>query len=120
MEKVWKRSIFSGILIFFTLTSSSHLWAGWYKCVVYGSSHTGRYTFKIRKKPCAVYWLEIDSHLKIQSCDPPKITALKPSARDDLTVVKFNLATGFFSDYLAGFIDRGKCSLVPGRKKTVQ
>jgi len=84
----------------------------WYKCTVYAGSHTGRYTFKIDAEKCAVYWKEIDTQLKIKSCKLPEISALKPSARDDLSVVWFNLKTGQFYDYLSGVRDRGTCVAV--------
>ncbi len=84
----------------------------WYKCTANASSHTGRYTFKIDQETCAVYWREIDTQLKIKSCNLPEIAALKPSARDDLSVVWFNLKTGQFYDYLSGIYDRGWCKAV--------
>ncbi len=86
----------------------------WYRCIVKSSSHTGRYTFQITENPCAVYWHEIDSKLKIKDCELPVIAALKPSARDDLSIVWFNLNTGAFYDYLSGVKDRGKCTRVDG------
>ncbi len=84
----------------------------WHICTVKGGSHTGRYTFKIDREKCSVYWREIDAQLKIKSCKLPIIEAFKPSARDDLTVVRFNMKTGYFHDYLAGFLDRGWCEKV--------
>lgn len=81
----------------------------WYKCTAYGSSHTGRYTFRINPQTCAVYWKEIDTHLKIKKCALPVISALKPSARDEFSVVWFNLKTGRFYDNVSGVFDRGKC-----------
>ena len=84
----------------------------WYKCTASASSHTGRYTFRINQQPCAVYWREIDTQLKIKSCNWPEIAALKPSARDDLSVVWFNMKTGQFYDYLSGVYDRGTCVAV--------
>jgi len=84
----------------------------WYKCTVNAGSHTGRYTFRIDPQSCAVYWREIDTNLKIKSCNLPEIAALKPSARDDLSVVWFNMKTGQFYDYLSGVRDRGWCKAV--------
>ena len=84
----------------------------WHKCLVKGGSHTGRYTFKIDQEKCQVFWREIDTQLKIKSCELPVIEAFKPSAQDDLTVVRFNMKTGYFHDYLAGFLDRGRCKKV--------
>ncbi len=81
----------------------------WYQCIVKSSSHTGRYTFKISSNPCSVYWHEIETDLKIRDCKLPIIAALKPSARDDLSVVWFNMETGAFYDYLSGVKDRGRC-----------
>jgi hypothetical protein len=84
----------------------------WYRCVVRSSSHTGYYTFKIDQQTCSVYWLEIDTQLKIKFCRLPEIEALKPSARDDLSVVWFNMKNGRFYDYLSGVYDRGQCKVV--------
>ncbi len=84
----------------------------WYRCIVKSSSHTGKYTFQITKSPCAVYWKEIDTKLKIRDCDLPVIAALKPSARDDLSIVWFDLASGAFFDYLSGVKDRGRCTRI--------
>ncbi len=105
---------FSIFAILFTLTTTAPAFsqAVWYKCVVKGGSHTGRYTFKIEQPKCAVYWKEIDTQLKIKSCKLPIIEALKPSARDDLTIVWFNTKTGQFYDYLSGYLDRGWCEII--------
>ena len=84
----------------------------WYHCIAKSSSHTGKYTFQITKSPCAVYWKEIDTKLKIRDCDLPVIAALKPSARDDLSIVWFDLASGAFFDYLSGVKDRGRCTRI--------
>ncbi len=84
----------------------------WYRCIVKSSSHTGRYTFQITETPCAVYWHEIDAKLVIRDCELPVIAALKPSARDDLSIVWFNLNTGAFYDYLSGVKDRGRCTRI--------
>ncbi len=89
----------------------------WYRCVVHAASHTGYYTFKIDNKTCAVYWHEVDSHLKIKTCKLPIIEALKPSARDEHTIVWFNMKTGEVYDYLSGFIDEGMCKVVKGPTK---
>lgn len=86
--------------------------ARWYSCIVKAGSHTGRYTFKVKTSPCSVYWREIDSDLRIRDCNPPVIAALKPSARDNLSVVWFNLETGAFYDYLSGVKDRGICKRI--------
>jgi len=86
--------------------------SSWYHCIVKSSSHTGRYTFKISSNPCSVYWYEIETDLKIRDCELPVIAALKPSARDDLSVVWFNMDTGAFYDYLSGVKDRGICKLI--------
>lgn len=100
-------------LIFALASATANAKPVWYKCVVKGGSHTGRYTFKIDQSTCSVYWKEIDSHLKIKSCNLPEISALKPSARDDLTIVWFNMKTGQFYDYLSGFLDWGWCKKSP-------
>lgn len=84
----------------------------WYRCIVKSSSHTGKYTFKISETPCSVYWHEIDAKLKIRDCELPIIAAFKPSARDDLSVVWFNISTGSFYDYLSGVKDRGQCTRI--------
>ncbi len=86
--------------------------AFWYRCIVKSSSHTGKYTFQITETPCAVYWHEIETKLKIRDCELPVIAALKPSARDDLSIVWFDLNTGAFYDYLSGVKDRGKCARI--------
>jgi len=84
----------------------------WYRCIVKSSSHTGKYTFQITESPCAVYWHEIESRLKIRDCELPIIAALKPSARDEFSVVWFDLASGAFYDYLSGVRDRGRCTRI--------
>ena len=104
-----RRILIFAIIFFVTAIRPALSEAKWYRCIVKGGSHTGRYTFQINKSACAVYWKEVDAQLKIQSCEPPIITALKPSARDDLTIVWFNMKTGQFYDYLSGFLDRGWC-----------
>lgn len=120
MGSLYKRVLSSGILIFFTFASSMELQAGWYSCVARASSHTGYYMFKIEKRPCAVYWLELRRWLTLQSCNLPEIVAIKPSARDSLSVVRFNLKSGYFSDYLSGVIDRGTCRKIPSARKPAQ
>ncbi len=100
-------------VLFGVSTGSALSQVQWYKCTVKAGSHTGRYTFKIERPMCAVYWKEIDTQLKIKSCKLPEIAALKPSARDDLSVVWFNLKTGQFYDYLSGVYDRGTCKATP-------
>ena len=82
----------------------------WYSCVVKASSHTGHYTFRIVTNPCEVYWREIDTNLEIRECQLPVISALKPSAIDNYSVVWFNLETGAFYDYLSGWKDLGFCT----------
>ncbi len=84
--------------------------AQWYRCIVKASSHLGFYTFRIRTKPCEIYWREIDTSIKISECKPPIISGLKPSAQDKYSVVWFNLETGAFYDYLSGVKDRGVCT----------
>ena len=86
--------------------------AFWYRCIVKSSSHTGKYTFQITENPCTVYWHEIETRLKIRDCELPVIAALKPSARDDLSIVWFDLNTGAFYDYLSGVKDRGNCTRI--------
>ena len=93
-----------------TLASSAESF--WYRCIVKSSSHTGRYTFQITENPCAIYWHEINTTLKIRDCELPVIAALKPSARDDLSVVWFDLVSGAFYDYLSGVKDRGRCTRI--------
>lgn len=100
-------------LLLFVITaqvsSASNAEAFWYRCIVKSASHTGKYTFQIAKTPCAVYWYEIDTKLKVRDCKLPIIAALKPSARDDLSIVWFDLESGAFYDYLSGVKDRGRC-----------
>lgn len=83
--------------------------ARWYKCTAFGGSHTGRYTFRVTLDPCAVYWLEIDRHLKIMSCQLPRIAAFKPFADSRHYALYFNLDNDVFSDHTAGWADRGRC-----------
>jgi hypothetical protein len=83
--------------------------AQWFACTAWGSSHTGRYTFRIDTDPCAVYWREIDAHLSIELCAPPRIVATKPFAVSSGYVVEFNLETGRFEDFTPSFSDRGRC-----------
>jgi hypothetical protein len=82
----------------------------WYRCVVKASSHTAVYTFRISTDPCKIYWQEIDTFINISECDPPVLSGLKPSARDEYSIVWFDLETGAFYDYLSGVKDRGRCS----------
>ena len=89
----------------------------WYKCTAYGSSHTGRYTFRINKKACQVYWLEIDTQLKSVVCSGDIIRARKPSGRTVLDIVFFNMGTGYFYDYVSGVYDRGNCRPAAGLLK---
>jgi hypothetical protein len=83
--------------------------AQWFACTAWGSSHTGRYTFRIDTEPCAVYWREIDAHLSIELCAPPRIVAIKPFAVSSGYVVEFDLETGRFEDFTPSFSDRGRC-----------
>ena len=82
----------------------------WYRCLAKASSHSARYTFKINTRPCEIYWREIDTALTISECNPPVLSGLKPSARDQYSIVWFNLETGAFYDYLSGIKDRGWCT----------
>ena len=84
----------------------------WFDCTAWGSSHTGRYTFRIETEPCAVYWREIDAHLGIKLCAPPRIVAMKPFAVSSGYVVEFNLDTGRFEDFTPAFSDRGRCEAI--------
>jgi hypothetical protein len=84
----------------------------WFDCTAWGSSHTGRYTFRIETEPCGVYWREIDAQLPIELCDPPRIVAIKPFAVSSGYVVEFNLETGWFEDFTPSFSDRGRCEPV--------
>ena len=104
-----RRILASLIFLWVLPVNSAMAKVQWYKCIVKASSHTGYYTFKIDAEKCQVYWLEIDTQLKIQSCKLPVIKGLKPSAMDDLSVVMINVKTGYFYDYLSGVLDRGWC-----------
>jgi hypothetical protein len=86
--------------------------AQWFDCTAWGSSHTGRYTFRIDTAPCAVYWREIDAHLDIATCAPPRIVAVKPFAVSPGYVVAFDLDTGRFEDFTPTFSDRGHCGAI--------
>lgn len=89
----------------------------WYACTAWGSSHTGRYTFRIDTDPCRVYWHELEADLAIELCQPPRIVAVKPFAVSSGYVVEFNLATGRFEDFTPSFSDRGRCraTAAPGQ-----
>jgi hypothetical protein len=91
--------------------------AQWFDCTAWGSSHTGRYTFRIGTEPCAVYWREIDAHLSIELCAPPRIVAVKPFAVASGYVVEFNLETGRFEDFTPSFSDIGRCEPVDDPSK---
>lgn len=106
------RSLFVGAAIIMQTNAVSSAESFWYRCIVKSSSHTGKYTFQISESPCSVYWHEIEAKLKIRDCELPVIAALKPSARDDLSIVWFDLASGAFYDYLSGVKDRGRCTRV--------
>lgn len=87
----------------------------WLYCTVTASSHTGYYTFHIKidgQPTCHVYWREIDTVLKIRECKPPGIIAIKPSSRDGLGVVRFDLKARTFVDVLSGVEDRGRCKKI--------
>jgi hypothetical protein len=86
--------------------------AQWYDCTAWGSSHTGRYTFRIETEPCGVYWREIDAHLAIELCAPPRIVAVKPFAVSSGYLVEFNLESGRFEDFTPSFSDRGRCEAI--------
>ena len=81
----------------------------WHACTAWGTSHTGRYTFRISTAPCAVYWRELDRNLEIARCAPPVIVAIKPFAVSAGWELRFNLATGSFEDYTPTWSDRGRC-----------
>ncbi len=104
------RRIFASLMFLcFIAVGAAKAKPKWYKCIAKASSHTGYYTFKVDAQKCQMYWLEIDTQLKIQSCELPIIKALKPSAMDDLSIVMMNVKTGYFYDYLSGVLDRGWC-----------
>lgn len=86
--------------------------AQWLDCTAWGSSHTGRYTFLVETEPCAVYWREIDAHLDIKVCAPPRVVAIKPFAVSSGYVVEFDLDTGRFEDFTPSFSDRGRCEAI--------
>ncbi len=93
----------------FVLVAPGDAVARWYDCTAWGSSHTGRYTFRVETEPCGVYWREIDAHLEIEICAPPRIVAEKPFAVSPGYVVEFDLDTGRFEDFTPSFSDRGRC-----------
>ena len=78
-------------------------------CTAWGGSHTGRYSFIIDADTCAVYWVEIDRALEIERCAPPVIVAKKPFAPAPGYILRFDLATGAFSDHVPGWSERGRC-----------
>jgi len=86
--------------------------AGWFDCTAWGSSHTGRYTFRIETKPCGVYWRELDRELAIELCQPPRIVAVKPFAVSSGYVLEFDLDSGRFEDFTPAFSDRGRCKAI--------
>lgn len=86
----------------------------WYECTAWGSSHTGRYTFLIGTAPCSVYWREIDHHLEIAECAPPRIVAVKPFAVSSGYTLEFDLRTGRFEDFTPLWSDRGQCRISGG------
>ncbi len=86
----------------------------WYGCTAWGSSHTGRYTFRIGTDPCSVYWKEIEAQLAIAECAPPRIVATKPFAVGNGYVLEFDLETGRFEDFTPVWSDRGRCERESG------
>ena len=88
--------------------------AGWFDCTAWGSSHTGRYTFRIETEPCGVYWRELDAELTIELCAPPRIVAVKPFAVSSGYVIEFDLESGRFEDFTPAFSDRGLCTSIDG------
>lgn len=82
----------------------------WHGCIAWGTSHTGRYTFRIAVDPCAVYWLELGRDLEIARCDPPWVVAIKPFAVSSGWELHFNLETGYFEDFTPTWSDRGRCA----------
>ena len=86
--------------------------AGWFDCTAWGSSHTGRYTFRIETDPCGVYWRELDAELAIELCEPPRIVAVKPFAVASGYVVEFDLESGRFEDFTPAFSDIGRCRAI--------
>lgn len=99
------------VLLLFGLGFASPAFAEvrWYDCTAWGSSHTGRYTFLIGTAPCSVYWKEIDRHLAVAECAPPRIVAVKPFAVSTGYVLEFDLSTGRFEDFTPVWSDRGRC-----------
>ncbi len=88
--------------------------AQWFACSAWGGSHTGRYTFWIDSKSCAVHWKELGQDLAIDECEPPYIVARKPFAINDEYVLRFNTRTGAFSDSVSGATDFGRCQPIRG------
>ncbi len=78
-------------------------------CTAWGGSHTSRYTFDVDPAACTVFWREIDTPLKVLLCAPPRLEAMKPFSPASGYVLKFNLATGGFSDHVPGWAERGRC-----------
>jgi hypothetical protein len=64
-----------------------------------------------------VYWREIDAHLSIELCAPPRIVAVKPFAVASGYVVEFNLDSGRFEDFTPSFSDIGRCEPAEGPSK---
>jgi hypothetical protein len=88
--------------------------AQWFACSAWGGSHTGRYTFWIDSRSCAVHWKELGPDLAIDECAPPYIVARKPFAINDEYVLRFNTRTGAFSDSVSGATDFGQCRPIRG------
>lgn len=82
-----------------------------YTCTAWGGSHTGKYTFVIDTQKCEALWVEIGKSLKVATCNPPNLIAIKPFAPAKGYILKFNLETGTFSDHVPGWADRGTCTL---------
>ncbi|MCC2110745.1 MAG: hypothetical protein KDJ16_01775 [Hyphomicrobiales bacterium] len=83
-----------------------------YDCTAWGGSHTSRYTFVVDAEACTVRWLQIDRMLEIEICTPPIIVATKPFAPAPGYRLRFNLATGAFSDHVPGWSEHGHCRVV--------
>ena len=102
----------ASVLVGLVLVAPAEAAAQWFDCTAWGSSHTGRYTFRIDTAPCAVYWREIDAHLDVAECAPPRIVAVKPFAVAPGYIVEFDLETGHFEDFTPTFSDRGRCEAI--------
>jgi len=111
-----RRGTLFGLLQAWLLAVASPVGAqefAWYDCTAWGSSHTGRYTFRIGTGPCSVYWKEIDRTLDVKECAPPRIVAVKPFAVANGYELAFDLLTGSFEDFTPAWSDRGRCIPLP-------